>query len=530
MIELRTIPLEQISESPYNPRRRFDPATLAELAQSIKSNGVLQPILVRPMGDAYQVIAGARRYRASALAGKSEIPAVVREMDDRAALEVAVIENLQREDVHPIEEAEGYDQLMREAGYNADQLAEKVGKSRAYIYARLKLRELSMDARDAFYEGTLDASTALLVARIPGKTLQKKAVAEIAKGYGGEPMSFRSAKELVRRNYMLNLKDATFRPADTDLLPGAGSCTECPKRTGNAPEIFDDVDNPNVCTDPKCFEEKRITHFMNLKARAEKKGIKVIAGDDAKKIMPYGENSIRGEYVSLDTVVDGSEGKTYREILGKHAPVEAVIENTALHEIKKKPLIEVATETALAAALEKAGYKPAEADPDEEDAANEWKAKNEEKQRQATVEKRWRVKLFELVREKNAARLASSGVLKNDDLLSLAENLYLRQIDTDSPVEELMEMWGMPWNEDAEREGNTNAFVETVIRQMDGAGLCLFLFDLALLGEVVVATWALEQFRPQSLLAEAARNGIDADALRVEIEREMQAAAVPDGA
>src|SRR5690606_14398087 len=140
-------------------------------------------ILLRPAPAAptdpepfYEIIAGERRYRASKLAGRTTIPAIVREISDLEVLELQIIENLQREDLHPLEEAESYEALLEQhkadPDYSVDLIAAKLGKSRAYIYARLKLCALRPAARKAFYAGTLTASTALLLARIPAPELQ----------------------------------------------------------------------------------------------------------------------------------------------------------------------------------------------------------------------------------------------------------------------------------------------------------------------------------------------------------------------
>jgi ParB/RepB/Spo0J family partition protein len=138
------------------------------------------------------------------------IPAMMRHMSDEEVVVFQTIENLQREDVHPLEEAEGYERLMKEFKYSADQLAEQVGKSRAYIYARLKLCALGGAARRAFYGGDnkLSASTALLIARIPVDSLQEQATTEILTWSNGEPMSYRKAAQHIQARYMLRLADA----------------------------------------------------------------------------------------------------------------------------------------------------------------------------------------------------------------------------------------------------------------------------------------------------------------------------------
>src|SRR5689334_19780351 len=165
------IALAAITASKTNPRKRFDQAALDELADSIKRHDVLQPILLRPNGgpDTYELVAGERRFRAAKAAGLVDIPATVRVLSDAEVLEIQVVENLQRSDLHELEEAEGYEQLLKCSHpngerYTVDEIAAKVGKSRSYVFARLKLCALCPEARKAFYAGELDASRALLIA------------------------------------------------------------------------------------------------------------------------------------------------------------------------------------------------------------------------------------------------------------------------------------------------------------------------------------------------------------------------------
>jgi ParB/RepB/Spo0J family partition protein len=163
-------------------RKRFDKAAIAELAESIRTVGLLQPLVVRPRDDGFQIIAGERRFLAAQAAGLDTVLAAVRELTDDQVLEVQLIENLQREGLHELVEAEGYEALMKRHGYTVDDLVAKVGKSRAYVYARLKLLALCKEGRKAFYDGKISASIALLVARIPGDSLQQEALKEITQG------------------------------------------------------------------------------------------------------------------------------------------------------------------------------------------------------------------------------------------------------------------------------------------------------------------------------------------------------------
>ena len=305
------IALSALVESDRNPRKYFDQVKLGELADSIKALGVHTPILVRPLPGrrvpetssdvTHEIIAGARRYRASQLAGQLMIPAVIHEMNDNEALEAAIVENLQRDGLSELDEAEGYDALMQHSGMNADDVGRKIGKSRSYVYSRLKLMDLCPEGRDAMRAGDLDASKGLLAARVPTHKLQLRAIEEFTrKDHRGETMSARAASEWLRNNLMLRLDNAVFDIKDATLVAGAGACGKCPKRTGANPELFTDVGSADVCTDTACFNDKIQAHTDQVVAKAKKKGLEVIDGEEAAKIKPYaGTDHLRG-YENVD--------------------------------------------------------------------------------------------------------------------------------------------------------------------------------------------------------------------------------------
>ncbi|MBN9475377.1 MAG: hypothetical protein ABS43_01645 [Bordetella sp. SCN 67-23] len=307
------LPHALVHSSKTNPRKRFFDESLTELARSLKQLGQLQPIVVRPHPDLagqYELIAGERRWRATGINDDEFILARVVHVSDLEALELQVIENMQREDLHPLEEAEGYEALMRShadrTGYSVEEVAAKLGKSKAYIYARMKLCALTPEAREAFYADKLTASTALLLARLPNATMQSEALNTITGGeWGGEPMSFRRAAEHIKSRYMLRLDQAKFPIADAALLPSAGSCRECPKRTGANPDLFSDVGSADVCTDPECHAQKVEAHSRRLLEAAQTRGQRIIEGAEAKRIMPYGQFSMKG-YVLLDNRCDAA--------------------------------------------------------------------------------------------------------------------------------------------------------------------------------------------------------------------------------
>ena len=321
---LPEIPLDQIVESKTNPRKHFDKAALDELAASVREHGVLSPILVRPLAPGrYELVAGARRFRAAKAAGLEAIPAAVRELDDKQALEVQVVENLQRSDLGPLEEARGCQILHEKHGYAIDELAAKLGKSKAYVYARMKLCALPKGAQKLLDEGLLDASRALLVARIPVPELAEKAAKEIAFGRWqaenpnpkvslAEPMAYREAVKHVQHDYMLLLKEAPFPTGDPTLVPAAKACGTCPKRTGNQRDLFGDVQSADVCTDPKCFQSKCDAWFKRRAAEVEAKGGKVIDGKEADRLR------YAGGLVSLDDrCYADPKNRHFRALLGK---------------------------------------------------------------------------------------------------------------------------------------------------------------------------------------------------------------------
>ncbi len=159
----RTIPIEFVTRNPRNPRRMFSEAELEDLAQSIKEHGVVQPIVVRPApGQAghYELIAGERRWRASRRAGVATIPVIVRDVDDRVALEIAIIENVQRADLNPVEEAMGYQQLIDNHDYTQNDLAQVIGKSRSHVANTLRLLKLPQPVQDFIVNGALSAGHA----------------------------------------------------------------------------------------------------------------------------------------------------------------------------------------------------------------------------------------------------------------------------------------------------------------------------------------------------------------------------------
>jgi ParB/RepB/Spo0J family partition protein len=359
--QMMMVEVALIEESPSNPRKTFDPLKLQELAESIKASGVHQPILLRPLPGhrvpdtwgfrrqgaplpAYELVAGARRLRACKMASVAEVPAMIRELTDEQALEIQVIENLQREDVTALEEAEGYEALMQHGHANADQVAAKIGKSRAYVYARLKLLDLCQQAREALREGKIDFSRGLLIARIPDEGLQIKALKYCSESnYYGEPRGYRDCAQHVQQNYMLKLSSAKFKTTDATLVPKAGSCRECPKRTGANPDLFQDVDGADVCTDPKCYHAKEEAHSAAQKKAALESGAHIIEGREAKALMPNAWSSEVKGYLRLDDKCDSPTDKPLRKLIGKAMELQGIKPTLVANPHKEGELVAVIT-------------------------------------------------------------------------------------------------------------------------------------------------------------------------------------------
>ena len=188
--------VDAISPNPFQPRTRFDDASLKELADSIRSAGVLQPLLVRRVapGD-YQLVAGERRLRATQIAGLVKVPVIVKEFDDRAMLELALIENIQREDLNPIDEAKAYQALIEKVGLTHDQLSERVGKQRATITNALRLLALPAEVMDMVSRGTLSAGHARALLGLENRGDQLAAARYVT----GKGFSVRRTESFVRR-------------------------------------------------------------------------------------------------------------------------------------------------------------------------------------------------------------------------------------------------------------------------------------------------------------------------------------------
>jgi ParB/RepB/Spo0J family partition protein len=231
-VGVRTIPVDRIESNPQQPRMIFDVDALHELSASIREHGVLQPILVRPLGNnRYQLVAGERRWRASKEAGLETIPALVEELDDDTALEISIIENLQREDLSPLEEASMYDRMVREHGYSIRKLAEKLGKDKGYLENRLRLADAPEEIRELVSVRKDTLSHAYELMKVTDEKKRRRLAARVASG----------ELSLVKLREKIDGRPTRRRPAE-DL---GAEVEELPIESGSnghSPEIQDEAE------------------------------------------------------------------------------------------------------------------------------------------------------------------------------------------------------------------------------------------------------------------------------------------------
>lgn len=192
---IKELKINEIEPNSGQPRKHFNDEKLAQLAESIKQHGVVQPLIVKKDGDTYKIVAGERRWRASRIAGLQTVPVIIRDLSSKQVMEIALIENLQREDLNPIEEAEAYEKLMAEFGMTQEEISVTVGKSRPAIANSVRLLTLQENIKSRVISGEISSGHARALLSIEDKTLQLKAVGEIIK----RGLNVRDTELLVKR-------------------------------------------------------------------------------------------------------------------------------------------------------------------------------------------------------------------------------------------------------------------------------------------------------------------------------------------
>jgi len=325
----KTMPLSSLRESPTNPRKYFEAKALRDLAESIKQHGILEPLIVRANGSPAQaeIICGARRYRAAKIAGLTEVPVVLRKFTDDEVVLVQLVENGQRSDLSPLEEAETYAALA-DKGLSVSTIAKRLGRESRDVARRLPLAKIPKKVKDGLSSGTLPVEHAELIARIPDPKLQEQALERILERYFGEEKSvtravpYAAAKRVIEEEFMTALSVAAFDPEDPDLSP-LGRCSKCPHLAGNNPDLFGDVKGKAVCTNPKDFRLKTENHLKKL---PESGYTVLLTPKELKRAFPFGESDQVGkEFVDLERICpEDPKHRRYEELLRRDEKLKTV--------------------------------------------------------------------------------------------------------------------------------------------------------------------------------------------------------------
>jgi ParB family chromosome partitioning protein len=257
---LTTLSMDDIIFDSSQPRKFFDESALKELTKSVQTNGILQPIMVRPGAHqrrngkdypVYVIVCGERRYRAAYEAGLEEIPVVIRNLDDAAALEIQIVENLQRKDVNPMEEGLAFEKLS--TLFTIEEIAYRVGKSAHYVAQRMSLAKLTDKWQQLMYDGTITLTQAYKLARI-APSFQDEVYKETVDKNGKLKYNWQLDQMLDNEDH--NLAKATFNTKDAELYPEAGACTNCPYNSAANNLLFPDLNKKKICHNSACWSIK----------------------------------------------------------------------------------------------------------------------------------------------------------------------------------------------------------------------------------------------------------------------------------
>lgn len=328
---IRKILLTHLRESPSNPRQTF--GRIDELAANLKQMGVLQPLIVRHVvGEEHEIVCGHRRARAAKKAGLVEVPCEVRVLTDEQVLEIQLAENLQRQDIEPLEEAEAFEAMITKHGYTPEAVAKKIGISDGTVYGRLKLLKLCPEARKAVADGVLPSSVAVPLARLGDESFQLRCLRELKQRfhYEGEPaISARDALEFIHRDFSRALRLASFDVKDSMLIEGAVACGVCPNNTKCAkpqPGLFDDFTKAErgqaICTDISCFDKKTAAAWAIKVAEFESAGVLVLTTEVGHALFRFSEQLDHASgYLELDAPNPAdAKRRSWRDAFEKLSP------------------------------------------------------------------------------------------------------------------------------------------------------------------------------------------------------------------
>lgn len=500
--QYRDLPVAQLQASPTNPRRRFDARGLEELAASIRAHGVLEPLLVRPLDvDRYEVVAGERRLRGSRMAEREFVPTRIRQLSDAEAIEIQAVENLQREEIHPLEEALVYRNMlaMDASRYTVATIAERVGKNPSYITQRLRLTDLVEPVANAFLEDQIGLGHALEIAKLPPAEQERAFAATFKQAWNGSReirllLPLRELSAWIEQNILLQLDAVPFDKGDEALVPEAGGCTTCPKRTGYNTLLFGEAFKDS-CSDAECFN-KKIDAFIQQRVTAKPNLVQISTSWVGSK---NGTVLGRGRYVSLQLERKPSARKTPLSPYQKpctHMKDAIVAEGT-----ERGQIVKVCTE------LNCAVHFADRREPDPEEVAKQREARRKELI-QGKLEATVRHRIFAEVLKKIGAPLDRT------DLVLILHVLLTRT----NPVrmETLARRYKLLPSQSS-TPGKTQAELLRLLRRLDETALSKLLMEWVLLDDVE----GVSRGEPEYLHQAAKQHRLDVAELRKAVEQEF---------
>jgi ParB family chromosome partitioning protein len=504
--EYRNVSLSLLNESKTNPRRTFEETALKELAESIRTQGVLSPLLVRPLTEnGFEIVAGARRYRAAQIAEVPTVPVRIVNLSDAEALEAQLVENLIRAEIHPMEEAQGFRALLdlEEPKYSIEQIAAKVGKSPVFVASRLKLADLVPAAVEAFYAGEIGVGHALLLAKLPADQQEQALSACFKEVYNGgqKPtrvlLPIRNLQFWIDSNILLVLKDAPFNKRDEQLVPVAGSCAECPKRTGHNKLLFgDDLGRQgDRCVDPTCYQAKVQAHVaQTVAAKPELVQVSTAYGGqkEGSAILPRNKyTAIRDDKPKSKEEAKRPEFKTCK--FTTDAIVTEGSEVGTIHKVCANPTCPV--------------HHPKQAANREDE---KWKVEQEKQRREQAIANTTGVRVLAAIGEAIPVRLMKR------DLLFVIEKVVSTL--EDSRIEMLARQHGIRQKRD---DGGICKALGAFIRRADEGTLSRLLVESTIL-------LAASRSNPAAILKEAANAyKVNTDAIATKVKQEFAAKEKP---
>lgn len=267
------IAMDRLQPHPDQPRKHYPEASLNELAQSLKKDGQIEPLVVREFENYFQIVCGERRYRAAKIAGIKNLDCHIRELTDDQVFDIQLQENLQRESLTPLDECDAFHKLIKIKKFSLDELADRYKKSTDYIFGRLRLIALIDEGRKMLEEEILPVTAAIKIAaltEIQQREAIKRLIVPMIVGDKTESYftGLRDMKAFFDNSILMPLALADFNPDDEKLLP-CGSCKLCPKRTGNS--LFGDIATADQCLDNSCYHDKHVRFYQKLQEELSKK-------------------------------------------------------------------------------------------------------------------------------------------------------------------------------------------------------------------------------------------------------------------